>query len=179
MAKSFADWADEIDEEEQRREEIDAENRRKKETLIDGGWDDAIIHLSVYGMVGFAGGGGGFNFDWQPFRNFAWTFMDANYFAGWFNISTLATITWRPYSFEVAIFAGPGVGLTTIHYDQPERIDGGYTQEETVAEFLFVFGGSVGYNLGPGIVYIGVMFSEVHAGGAFNIGYKHMGLRGR
>jgi hypothetical protein len=176
MAKSFADWADEIDEEEQRREEIAAEQRRKKETLIDGGWDDAKIHLSAYGMVGFAGGGGGFNFDWQPFRNFAWTFMDVNYFAGWFNISTLATITWRPYSFEVAVFAGPGMKITTVDLREDSSTR---KLEEMVIKFLFVFGGSAGYKLGPGIVYIGVMFSDVHVRGAFYIGYKFMGPRGR
>jgi hypothetical protein len=180
MAKSFADWADEIDEAQRRREDAAAERRRNKETLIDGGWDDAVIHLSAYGMLGPAGGGGGFSFDWQPFRHFAWTCMDTNYFADWLNISTLATITWRPYSFEVAVFAGPGIGLTTIHYDEPKRTEGGgYTQEETVAEFLFVFGGFAGYNLGPGIAYIGAMFSEGHAGGAFYLGYKLMGPRGR
>jgi hypothetical protein len=194
-ADGFAEAADAFDEEEQRREEIrageaqisdekraeDEDKRRqeievqnlKKQKLIDGGWDNALIHASAFGMFGENGGGGGLSLDWQPFRNFAWTFIDIDFFSGWFNISTLLTATWRPYSFEVAVFAGPTIGLTIVSAGPPE-IHGesySYATEKLSTLFSLMVGVHVGYHLGPGIIYAGVKYSDVHEV-AFGIGYK-------
>jgi hypothetical protein len=133
-----------------------------------------VIFINPTTSFGSVGGGGGINFDWQPFRNAAWTFIDLNYYAGWFNITTLVTATWRPYFLEVTAFAGPGVALTIVKLDPPEVYKSSYPLEETVVKFLLVFGGSVGFHLGPGSIYAGVMYSDIH-GFTCNIGYKLMG----
>ena len=163
-----------------RRDAAIQKQRENKEQLIDGGWDDALIHGSAYGLVG-EGFGGGLNFDWQPFRNFAWTFIDVNYFRGG-NVSSLAMATWRPFFLEVAIFAGPGVSFSLVDPEPPPQDHGGsysYSSEkELKLSFLFVAGGTIGIHLGPGTLLAGMTYYSLH-GPAFSLGYKLMGPTGR
>jgi len=160
---TFADAEEEQKREEQRRREKVAEERRNQELLIDGGWSDSPLHVFAYGLVDgeFDKFGFGFGFDWQLFRNFAWTFMNTDFYNNRWNASTLAKVVWRPYSFEVTAFAGIGVSLC-------------FDEEDSDPKFPFMYGGSIGYNIGPesGVISIGLLFSEVHDV-SISIGYKY------
>jgi len=170
FAQSFADAEKEQDKDRQEKQRRRDAERQNREALIDGGWDEAALHLYAYGMFGDDGGGGGLSFDWQIFRNVAWTFMDANYYAESFNVSTLGTLTWRPYSFLVTASVGPGMTMTMVKNEKPENQGGSYS-EEMVTEFILVFGVSIGYHIGPGAIYAGIKYNDIH-GVAFNIGYR-------
>jgi hypothetical protein len=146
---------------ERRRQEKLEEERRRKNMLIDGGWSESTLHVFAYGLAGveFDKFGGGFGFDWQPFRNFAWTFFNTDFFNDRINLTTLATAVWRPYSFEVTASVGIG-GSVDLNEEREDH------------KFLFIGGVSIGYHLGPGVIYAGVLYSEVH-NFSISIGYKY------
>jgi len=173
-SQSFADIANNFDEAERRRKEAARRQIEMEDALIDGEWDDARIHGSLYAMYG-DGFGIGISFDWQPFRNFAWTFFDANYYAKSINVSSLLTATWRPFSFEVALYAGPHFALTFVKYDEPKQVSNNtYAMEESITNFSYELGVTVGINLGSGLLYIGTKYYDLH-GLVFIAGYKLMG----